>query len=727
MPLVMGVDSSTQATKVEVRDADSGALVASGRAPHPVAQPPCSEQEPEAWWDGLAQAVAAAGVPEVAAISVAGQQHGMVLLDHRGRVLRPAKLWNDTESAPEAARMVAELGAEAWAEVTGSVPVAALTITKLAWMADHEPAVLDEVAKVVLPHDYLTHRLTGRFVTDRGDASGTGYFDPVAGGWRTDLLDRFVAPGPWAERLPEVLDATTAAGEVVEQAARQLGIPTGVVVGPGTGDNMAAALGAGLRLGEVGLSLGTSGTVYATSERPTFDATGTVAGFADATGRFLPLVCTLNATKVTDVFARLLGVGARRARRAGPGRAARGRGRGGGAVPRRRADPEPPGRDRRGARAPLRRPPGGPGPGRLRGRGVRAPRRAGRAARRGRRGAGSHRARRRRGPVCRPTGASSPTCRVSPCSCRTTPSRPPQGRACRPRPCSTGVRSRRCGTRGTSGPGRSPSPRRTGWGRSCERPTASPWDRFSGRMVDAYRDASLGVEDRVHDLLGRMDIDEKVAQLGCLWVTSLVGDDGIDHDAAASRLRHGIGQITRIGASTGLRPAGSAALMNEIQRIVVERTRLGIPLLVHEESVAGYLARDATVFPQALGLACSWDPALLTEVGGVIREQMVAVGARLTPRAGARRRPRSPVGAGRGDLRRGSRPVRHARHGLRARRSRATTSARVSPRPASTSSGTRCPRAAGTTGRSTSVPASCARSTRNRSPPRSATPASPRS
>ena len=310
MPLVMGVDSSTQATKVEVRDADSGALVASGRAPHPVAQPPCSEQEPEAWWNGLAQAVAAAGAPEVAAISVAGQQHGMVLLDHRGRALRPAKLWNDTESAPEAARMVAELGAEAWAEVTGSVPVAALTITKLAWMADHEPAVLDEVAKVVLPHDYLTHRLTDRFVTDRGDASGTGYFDPVAGGWRTDLLDRFVAPGPWAERLPEVLDATTAAGEVVEQAARQLGIPTGVVVGPGTGDNMAAALGAGLRLGEVGLSLGTSGTVYATSERPTFDATGTVAGFADATGRFLPLVCTLNATKVTDVFARLLGVGA---------------------------------------------------------------------------------------------------------------------------------------------------------------------------------------------------------------------------------------------------------------------------------------------------------------------------------------------------------------------------------------------------------------------------------
>ena len=246
-------------------------------------------------------------------------------------------------------------------------------------------------------------------------------------------------------------------------------------------------------------------------------------------------------------------------------------------------------------------------------------------------------------------------------------------------------------------------------------------------MVDAYRDASLGVEDRVHDLLGRMDIDEKVAQLGCLWVTSLVRDDGIDPDAAASRLRHGIGQITRIGASTGLRPAGTAALMNELQRIVVERTRLGIPLLVHEESVAGYLARDATVFPQALALACSWDPALLSEVGGVIREQMVAVGARLTlaPVLDVARDPRW----GRVEETYGEDPVLCGTLGvgLRRARSRVTTSATASPPPASTSSGTRCPRAAGTTGRSSSVPASCARSTRSRSPPRSATPASPRS
>jgi xylulokinase len=308
MPLVLGVDSSTQATKVEVRDADTGELVASGRAAHPSTRPPVSEQEPDAWWQALAAAVAAAGAPAVDAVAVAGQQHGMVLLDRRGRALRPAKLWNDTEAAPEAARMVEELGAEAWAEATGSVPVAAFTLPKLAWAAAHEPEVLDQLATVVLPHDYLTHRLSGRYVTDRGDASGTGYYSPAEGRWRTDLLERFVAPGPWEDRLPEVLGPTDVAGDIVEEAHRELGLPAGGVVGPGTGDNMAAALGVGLAPGEVCLSLGTSGTVYATAEKPTAEPTGTVAGFADATGRFLPLVCTLNATRVTEAFARLLGV-----------------------------------------------------------------------------------------------------------------------------------------------------------------------------------------------------------------------------------------------------------------------------------------------------------------------------------------------------------------------------------------------------------------------------------
>ncbi|GAB4216860.1 MAG: glycoside hydrolase family 3 N-terminal domain-containing protein [Roseiflexaceae bacterium] len=144
-----------------------------------------------------------------------------------------------------------------------------------------------------------------------------------------------------------------------------------------------------------------------------------------------------------------------------------------------------------------------------------------------------------------------------------------------------------------------------------------------------YRDAALPLDERVEDLLGQMTLDEKLAQLGCLWSTALVRNDSFDPEFAAALMPHGIGQITRIGASTGLRPRESAALMNAIQRVAVERTRLGIPIIVHEESVGGYCARDATVFPQGIGLAATWNPALVEQVAGVIRDQMRAVGARL--------------------------------------------------------------------------------------------------
>ena len=311
MPLVMGVDSSTQSTKVEVRDADDGRLVAYGRAPHAYSlRPPRSEQDPKAWWDALVIAVGKTGVRDIAAMSVAAQQHGLVVLDAAGAALRPAKLWNDTESAPEADAMLKQFGAERWAKATGSVPVPALTITKLAWLARHERDVLARVASVLLPHDYLTYRLTGRYVTDRGDASGTGYWSPAEGQWRTDLLDRVVGPperGAWSDRLPEVLGPHDPSDWMTASVHEILGLRGRPLCGPGTGDNMAAALGVGLCPGDVALSLGTSGTVYAVSTAPTADRTGAVAGFADASGRFLPLVCTLNATQVTDTIGRVLG------------------------------------------------------------------------------------------------------------------------------------------------------------------------------------------------------------------------------------------------------------------------------------------------------------------------------------------------------------------------------------------------------------------------------------
>ena len=297
MALVLGVDSSTSATKLEVRDSEDGRVVARGRAPHPATSPPRSEQDPAVWWDAFQRAYAEAGRPQVAAVAVAAQQHGLVVLNSRDQVVRPAKLWNDTESAPDAEWLVTRLGPGARAEAGGSVPVASFTITKLSWMHRCEPANFRRLARVMLPHDWLTFRLCGERVTDRGDASGTGYWSPADGRWRPDLLAIVDETVDWEAALPAVLGPAAAAGAW-----------GGAVVAPGTGDNMAAALGMGLEPGDVALSLGTSGTACTVSNVPSVDASGTVAGFADATGRFLPLVCTLNATRVTEAVARLLGL-----------------------------------------------------------------------------------------------------------------------------------------------------------------------------------------------------------------------------------------------------------------------------------------------------------------------------------------------------------------------------------------------------------------------------------
>ncbi|MEM7342313.1 MAG: xylulokinase [Actinomycetota bacterium] len=313
MALVLGIDSSTQSVKVEARDLDTGAVVATGSAAHPPTTPPVSEQDPQAWWQALVGATTAIGPhrADVVAMAVAAQQHGLVMLDDSGTAVRPAMLWNDTTSAPQADELTTTRSPQVWADACGSVPVAAFTVAKLARVAATEPAALDRVARIMLPHDYLTWRLTGRHVTDRGDASGTGWFDPATNTYQPDLLAAAVgADSGWLDRLPEVLGPTEVAGELTTEAADVLGLPAGIPIGPGTGDNMGAALGLGLRPGDLALSLGTSGTVYAVSTTATHDPSGAVAGFADATGRFLPLVCTLNATGVTDTVAAWLGTDA---------------------------------------------------------------------------------------------------------------------------------------------------------------------------------------------------------------------------------------------------------------------------------------------------------------------------------------------------------------------------------------------------------------------------------
>ncbi|MEU2615257.1 xylulokinase [Micromonospora sp. NPDC007271] len=313
MPLVAGIDSSTQSCKVVVRDAGTGVLVRQGRAPHPDG----TEVDPRAWWDALLAAVAAAGgLADVAAVAVGGQQHGMVCLDAAGEIVRPALLWNDTRSADAGRELIAEAGGgEAgrrfWAEATGSVPVASFTATKLRWLARHEPANADRVAAVCLPHDWLTWRLAGApglaaLRTDRGDASGTGYWSPRTGDYRLDLLERAFGR---QVAVPAVLGPAEPAGQLHPAALAGAGPAGDVLLGPGTGDNAAAALGVGAGPGDVVVSVGTSGTVFAVADTPAADPAGAVAGFADATGRFLPLVCTLNAARVLDAAAALLRVG----------------------------------------------------------------------------------------------------------------------------------------------------------------------------------------------------------------------------------------------------------------------------------------------------------------------------------------------------------------------------------------------------------------------------------
>ncbi|TDS87709.1 xylulokinase [Nesterenkonia aurantiaca] len=311
--LVAGIDSSTQSCKVVIRDAHTGELVRTGSAKHPEG----TEVAPAAWWDALLDAIAAAGgLADVAAASVGGQQHGMVALDAEGEVIRDALLWNDTRSADAAAQLIAEFGggaegAAAWTSMTGSVPVASLTVTKLRWLADAEPENAGRVAAVALPHDWLTWKLSGSteladLVTDRSDASGTGYFDAATGSYRYDLLARALRISEDAARaiiLPRVAGPQEQVG--TGDAARDW---AHLLLGPGAGDNAAAALGLGMRTGDVAISIGTSGVVSAVSPKPIQDPSGMVTGFADATGEFLPLAVTLNGSRVLDGAAKMLGV-----------------------------------------------------------------------------------------------------------------------------------------------------------------------------------------------------------------------------------------------------------------------------------------------------------------------------------------------------------------------------------------------------------------------------------
>ncbi|MEO5316261.1 xylulokinase [Pseudarthrobacter sp. CC12] len=310
--LVAGVDSSTQSCKVQLRDAESGALKATGTAPHSPTFPPLSEQNPGEWWSAFTTAFrsamtkAGAATDQIVGISVAGQCHGLVALDESAQIIRPAKLWNDTTTTPQLMKLREIIGDDAFIRSVGSLPTAAFTISKLAWLADTEPANFQKLRHILLPHDYLTFRLTGRYVTDRSEASGTGYFDSAENRYLPDFL-KYIADRDWEAMLPEVLGPNETAGEVGPDALVELGLKGQILVGSGGGDQHAAALGLGIQHGDVVYSFGTSGVVSTVHPKAVHDPEGLVNGVADMTNEYMPLVCTLNAAKVTDTFTRILG------------------------------------------------------------------------------------------------------------------------------------------------------------------------------------------------------------------------------------------------------------------------------------------------------------------------------------------------------------------------------------------------------------------------------------
>lgn len=316
--MYVGVDCGTQGTKVVILDPERGVIRGEGYAPHALVSEAGGrrEQQPQ-WWTGAfeqayRQAVERAGIDSatIRAIGVSGQQHGLVVLDEAGDVIRPAKLWCDTETAPQAAELLDRLGGEAGSMARlGLVLATGYTLSKLLWLRQHEPDNFARIAHVLLPHDYLNYWLTGEIAAEYGDASGTGYFDIRTRRWAPDVL-ALVAPDGRLERaLPRLLEAHEAVGRVRPAIARRLGLGDDVLVATGGGDNMMGAIGTGnIGDGIVTMSLGTSGTIYASSALPPQRQHGLVAAFCSSSNGWLPLICTMNLTGVVNAVRGLFGL-----------------------------------------------------------------------------------------------------------------------------------------------------------------------------------------------------------------------------------------------------------------------------------------------------------------------------------------------------------------------------------------------------------------------------------
>ena len=314
----LGIDCGTASTKALLLDAADGSFVAVRSSPHAIDSRPdgTSEQDPDAWIVAAAAAVravlAAAPSVEVRGMAVSGQQHGLVALDASDTPVRPAKLWNDTTTVDECDLLTDALGGVPGALAqTGNRFLTGYTAPKLLWLRRHEPDAYAAARRFCLPHDYLNLWLTGAFVTEPGDASGTAYFDVRERRYSPAVLAAIDPERDWATALPPLVASRSLIGELRDAAAEQLGLPPGVPVAAGGGDNMCAAIGVGaVAPGPVVVSLGTSATAFSHADAPALDPAGEVSAFCDSTGGWLPLACTLNCTGVVDWMRGVLGPGA---------------------------------------------------------------------------------------------------------------------------------------------------------------------------------------------------------------------------------------------------------------------------------------------------------------------------------------------------------------------------------------------------------------------------------
>lgn len=315
MTYVLGVDVSTQSVTTEVYSL-AGERITGAREPLPATFPPISEHDPQWWWNGFCtnlQTLRNSGLDlkQVVAISVASQCHGLVVLDRTNQVIRPAKLWNDTTSVAVLPKLQEVMSGADSARRLGINLNPAHTLTKLLWLREKEPHNFAKIRHVLLPHDYLNFLLTGKYVTDRSQASGTGYWSAVTEEYDEELLDWMFTGHPASKQeslVPTVLGPDQVAGKILPELAAVLGLNPEVIIAAGGGDQHLGALGIGLADDDICLSLGTSGVVMGSTRAAITDITGWVDGVCNTWGGWLPLVCTLNAAKVTDKIAELLAV-----------------------------------------------------------------------------------------------------------------------------------------------------------------------------------------------------------------------------------------------------------------------------------------------------------------------------------------------------------------------------------------------------------------------------------